>query len=375
MRLKTKPGFLKTINRKFTDKRKSTVDKYIYFAGLILIVVFFLFQIPHVTGVGQTILPIVAIKYPLNIRLVKIHVKEAQQVKKGQLLFSFIEERLPNLSLDFNKQTDGASQYALIIQKKEERNLVETAGRMEIQQLSKELEWKKKEKQHYQDLIKKKEEELNQMKKMKLLNVYTLADIQRAERFLEEIQFESTRLSGEIISFQQSIKRVMAEQETTLKGLDNEIRILESQMKIFGDVNIPQDVRNFNSPFSGTVDRIYYLESEVPLREEPIMNIFRSGPVKIRGFFQQQNAKYLAIGKDVIVEFPDRKRVAGTITNVYFSTSLLPDEFQNKNIPLQRGIAVDIELPFSLEMGKEFYEMGVNIHVPKRSRQATKKVN
>ena len=367
MELKRKQGFLRKTENKSTKKVKIGIDKYIFFIVLLVIIILVVTQKPYITGVGQINFPIVKIRYPHDIRITKIHVKERQKVKSGQPLFSFIEERLPGLRLDFNKQKDSASQYARIIQKKEEKNLVKTAGAMKIQQTLKELEWKRKEKQHYQDLLKKKEEELNQMEKMKLLNVYTLADIQRAERFLEEVKLENIKLAGDIISLEQSVQRVEAEQKTTLKGLDNEIRTLKSQSKIFSDENIPSDAINFQSPFSGTVDRIYYFESEVPLRGSAIMSILRPDVIKVRGFFHQQYAKYLAIGKDVIVEFPDRKRVRGTITNVYFATSLLPDEFQNRKVPLQRGITVDIELLSSLDIGKEFYEMGVNIYVSKRS--------
>lgn len=114
-------------------------------------------------------------------------------------------------------------------------------------------------------------------------------------------------------------------------------------------------------------------KKEVVLKGQTIMNIYKIGEIKIKAFFEQKDIGVIKKDKIVIIEFPDKTKKEGIVTNVYFAILPQPPEFQKKYESVHRSIIADI-IPFQYEVEpfEGLYKMSVKIYVPKFSRGGNK---
>jgi hypothetical protein len=124
-----------------------------------------------------------------------------------------------------------------------------------------------------------------------------------------------------------------------------------------------QNYKIFTCPINGNITRIHKQPYEVALKTETICAIHQPNDVHIKGFFNQEDLKYLNAGDIVTVEFPDGTKSKGLVDRFYSATYILPEEFQKKFEPTTRTLAADI-LPIGendLEVWKKYYKLSVKV--------------
>lgn len=335
---------------------KIPAESFIFFSLILIIILLFLFQSPAVKGKGQIVFPLIQIKYPYDIKILSLKVKEGQRVKKGDTLFSFMVERTPSLRLDYQKKMDKNDLERLLLEKENEKEVVKKTGEEEIKLLEKQLIFKLSERNYYNRIILEKQNEFEKMRSLNLLNVYTLPEIERAERFLENLKIKGLQVEEEIISLKSSIEKTKKQLQTEINNINEEIKKIKLQIK---DMKIPENpdlIKEYKSPLTGKVDRIFVYNSEYYLAGQIIMNIAETDKLKVLAFFEQKYKKLLNPGRKVIFKLPDGTKLRGQINNIYLSTELLPPEFQRIRTPPVRNILVDIELE-NVSSEDRFYGM------------------
>lgn len=373
MRLRAKPAFIR-VGEPETIRKKKPVDRFIYLGILILILAAGVYLLSHklfyITGYGQVIIPYVEVQPIDDIRILKYYVKESQQVNQGDILFAYAEREKddvvgPGFYYQITKDRENTARQAAKIDI--EKKLLEKTGEITINQLTEQLSWKKKEKAYYQEVLKKKIEELQHLKKMFLLETYLPYDIKNKEEEIEKTKFQIEKMESEISSIEKEIERAKEKHRALLAKLDAEKSLMRpDSSNIYWGTSRGSEIYNFPAPISGIIARIYREEKEVVLKGDNVMSICKIGETRIKAYFEQKDYVYLEKNKMVTVVFPDNTKKQGIITNVYFATMPQPPEFQKKYEPLHRSVIVDI-LPckWEIEPFKELYKMSVKIHVPK----------
>jgi len=349
--------------KKKMKKGKVAIDKLIFFFLIFIISLLLFFQTPTITGKGQIVFPLISVQYPYDIKILNINVKEGEKIEKGEILFSFLCERIPSLRLDYQKKVDKRDIERLLLEKILEKNFIEKSGREEIGIFEKQLIMKISEKNYYSQLIIKKQQEFEKMKNLKILNVYTLPEIERQERFLENLKIECLKIEEEIVSLKSSIEKIKRETQVQLNNLDTEIKKIKSQIKEFEEKENNKLVKNFPSPLTGKVDRIFVYNSEFCPAGQILMNIVKIDRLKVIAFFPLENRKMLNPGRKVVVKLPDGKKLKGEITNIYSTTEQLPPEFLNIRQSPLKHIVVSIEIKDRFEKSDEFYGMRVKVFI------------
>ncbi|HOK80722.1 MAG TPA: HlyD family efflux transporter periplasmic adaptor subunit [bacterium] len=378
MKLRSKPSFIRVGEPEIPQKKKH-IDRYIYLGLIILIIIFALFMLAHksiyISGYGQVIIPYVDVQPIDDIRILKYYVKEGQSVMQNDILFAYMERP---------RETGGNEFYNLGLRDREnlarqaakielEKNFVRKNTELAISELKEQIAWKEKEKIYYQNLLRRKIEQLEQLKKMVLLETYLPYNIKNLEEEIEKTKFQIAKIDSEISTIKQEIVQAKEKQDALIAKLDAEKNLLKSDSRIFWISGEKQEIHNFPAPIDGIVARIYREEKEVVLKGDNVMSICKIGETKIKGYFEQKDYPYLAKNKMVTIQFPDGSKKQGIITNVYFATMPQPPEFQKKYEPLHRSVIVDI-LPckWEIEPFKEIYKMSVKLYVLKFSTRGEK---
>jgi hypothetical protein len=238
--------------------------------------------------------------------------------------------------------------------------------------LEEQLKNKFNEKEYYENLLKKKNEEMERMKKMVLLETYLPYNIKNLEEEIEKIRYRIIGLEEEISFIELQIKTLKEKKKIEMENLNNQENILYSQIGIL-KISHPLNTKYFYSPVYGTVTKIYPQEKEVVIRGQTIMEIYRLEEIKIKSFFEQRDLKFLKKGRNVIIQYPDGYQKEGVITDVYFATLPQPPEFQKKYEPVHRSVIADIvPLKQDVELSGNLYMMSVKIYVPRFSKGGEK---
>jgi multidrug resistance efflux pump len=299
MRLSPKNIEIETLS----EKHRINIAKYIYFAILIGIILILIVEtgkmFSYITGYGEVLFPKTDIQPVNNIRLQNIYVSNYQKTYKGQILFKYIENE----------------------------------GSPSQSKLNKQIRAVKNEIIYYKKLLKKKEYQLNQMKKLSLLEVYMPSDLINKEHEIETIKSE----------------------------------LLKAQTQIFPITRVKK-IKTFYSPDSGIIGKIFFVKGEVIKSGETIMTIYKPNKIKIRGYFNQKYFMVLHIGQRVKIEFANGEQDYGTIENIYFITFPQPLQFRQTYQPYKRSIAVDIKpdiKSFKNNVYPYIYKTSVEIYIKK----------
>ncbi len=219
MKLRSKQGFIRA-GEPETIRKKKHIDRYIYFGIIIVIIIAGLYllsrKIFYVTGYGQVIIPYVDVQPIDDIRILKYYVKEGDYVKQGDIIFSYTErqrdaEITPNVY--YQVMRDRENQLRQVAKMTIEKRTVERTSELSIAKLNNDLEWKKQEKNYYQNLLKRKIEELEHVKKMVLLETYLPYEIKNKEEEIEKMKFQIAKIDSDISSIEKEIELLKEKKE------------------------------------------------------------------------------------------------------------------------------------------------------------------
>lgn len=348
--------------RYFDETQKRTVkkpfnwDRLIYIV-LLLVTLFFvgkfiLKRYFYVEGDGQVLFESVDIRHTDDIRIYKFFKKEGDDVKIGDTLFTyFLDEDV------YGNGGGGGNSVSISDADGIDYSWIER----EIYNLRKNID-------------------LNVVKisdNKKLLEIYKL-DLERVRNEvildavshtnLENLEYQISKLEAEINLLQEQ-NRIYRKQIGYLsdllkqEGEMEKIRINQTGHVMLTGVENDSTFKYFTCPIEGSVTRIDKQPFEVALKTEVILSIHQPNYVHIKGFFDQEDLRYLREGDIIDVEFPDGTTSIGYINRFYSATYILPEEFQKKFEPTTRTLAADI-LPLTsddLERWKKYYKLSVKI--------------
>jgi multidrug resistance efflux pump len=372
MRLRAKPTFIRTGAQEAPVKKRANIDKYVYIGLLIIVVILVFWRLSRVifyaTGYGQILISKLEVQPINDVRILKIYVREGQEVKQGDVLYAYAEgEGTVGPGYDYQARRDREALLRQITKVSGDKNLLAKTGSLTIPALLEELDGKNQEKAYYEKLLKQKQADLERMQKMVLLEAYLPYNTRMLEDEIEKIRYQIMKTETDISLLKLQVAVSKEKQKTELANLNNEENLMRSQLGLLW-VQGGERIGHFKAPISGTVTRIYYEEKEVALKGQTIMDIYQLGEIRIKAFFEQKDVALLNINRTVTIEFPDGVKKKGVITNVYSATLPQPPEFQKRYEPVHRSVIADImPLKYTIEPSRELYKMSVKVYVPKFS--------
>lgn len=334
---------LRFIEEQVTGKRKSRFnwDRIVYLTILGLIVFFvlryFYLQNFYIAADGQIIFDSIEISETEDLRIEKYYFDEGDNVLKGDTLFTYLIED-PTLAMA-NAAPDEASSSSS-----------GTWADREIYSLQKSIELNNSQVRGDRDLLESYKKQLKRMENDVILGT-------ASERDLNNLEYQISKLETSI-SMVKSENGVLIKQLNALKAngeLDSAMVSVQNQSF--------SPYRAFISPVDGYVARIYKEPYEVALKSQVILNIYQADSVYVKGYFEQEDLRYVKVGDIISVNFPDGQVSEGIIKRFYSSTVLIPQEFQKKFEPAKRTIAGDI-IPgpnSDLELWKRYYKLSVKL--------------
>ena len=348
---KRKDSVLRSLQeeKKVAKQKKVNWDRIIYFTLLVtflfLVGRYAFMKIYYIKADGQILFKNLNVQNLDDCRIVKFNVVEGAEVHIGDTLFFFTDDdddqdggANANVSVDFTATTKTNWQDKAIIEIEEE-----------LDNLAQELVQANK-------LKRKLSRELQQLSQEVLLEVVPKTSYYQKESELSKAESTIELLKekrGTLFSKLAKIKRTSRELGSASgkgggSGSGN------------GDDN---RVKPFISPMEGIVTKIFKENQEVALKSEVVMYIQKSENVFIKGFFEQEDLKYLRNRNIVEIEFPDGTESYGRINRFYYSTYRLPEEFQKKYEPTTRSLSVDISPLNRAEYHKwqKYYKLSVII--------------
>lgn len=330
---------LRYIEEQVNGKRKSRFnwDRIVYLTILGLIVFFilryFYLENFYIAADGQIIFDSIEVSETEDLRIEKYYVNEGDNVVKGDTLFTYLIED-PNLVMD-NASADEASSSWVD---------------REIYSLQKSIVLNNSQVRGDRDLLESYKKQLKRLENDVILGT-------ASERDLNNLEYQINKLETSI-SLVKSENGVLIKQLNALKANGEMVSEMVSvQNQSFSPY------RAFISPVDGYVARIYKEPYEVALKSQVILNIYQADSVYVKGYFEQEDLRYVKVGDIISVNFPDGQVSEGIIKRFYSSTVLIPEEFQKKFEPAKRTIAVDI-MPgpnSDLELWKRYYKLSVKL--------------
>ncbi|HYC87248.1 MAG TPA: hypothetical protein VEB86_18580 [Chryseosolibacter sp.] len=303
-------GEIRIIKSPETRKRFNW-DKTIYlfiFTSIIAYLVYYLAERALVIKeTGQVQFESLEIQYFKDIQIQKLFVGESDSVMRGDTLFSYHIERGDQFSLSDNRV-------------EKQQDLDEAVARHQGQ-----IRLKEAELFSLKSLLEFTQQEKSRIAKEIYLSVYTSNRLDPYVRKEEELKSSIYLLEREI-EVMRSITPVIR-QASALSGFSGE-----------------NTLHYFTSPIPGTVAHIYMTEHETVLESEHIMSLFLPHKnVHIKTFFSSDDMKYLKIGDEVDVVFPDGTKSPGVVKQFFYDTYELPVQFHKYSEDVYKRIEADIE--------------------------------
>lgn len=329
---------LRYLEEKVTGKSSSRFnwDRIVYLSILGLIVFFvlryFFLHSFYITADGQVLFETVEIGETQDIRIERFLIEEGDNMKVGDTLFTYLIEDPNEFAIKSNEAASNQSNWA-------ER---------EMYALQKSIELNNSQIASDEKLMNSYKSQLKRLENEVILGAAT-------ERDLNNLEYQISKLET-TISLAQSENEVLAKQINDLKNNKAGVQKKEEPATF-------SPYRAFVSPIDGYIARIFKEPYEVALKSQVIMKVHRADSVHVKGYFDQEDLKYVNVGDMVDVSFPDGKESEGVIKRFYTSTVLIPEEFQEKYEPAKRTIAVDI-VPApgaDLEIWKRYYKLSVKL--------------
>lgn len=321
------------------SKRRFNWDRIVYLSilGLILFLVirYFLVHYFYISANGQVLFESVDIGETQDIRIEKFYFKEGEHMTVGDTLFTYMVED-PNLSLtgESPEQVEGGKS-----------NWAER----EMYSLQKSIDLNNSQISSDKSLLKSYKTQLRRLENEVILGAAT-------ERDLNNLEYQISKLETSI-SLAQSENSVLRKQINALKSNETAVQEMENSLATLSPY------RAYVSPIDGYISRIYKEPYEIALKSQIIMKVHRADSVHVKGYFEQEDLRYVEVGDRVEVSFPDGKESEGIIKRFYNATVIIPEEFQKKFEPAKRTIAVDI-VPApgaDLDIWKRYYKLSVKL--------------
>lgn len=349
--------------RYFDETQKRAVKKpfnwdrviylFLLFLTLFFVGKFLVKRYLYIEGNGQVLFESVDIRHTDDIRIYKFFKKEGDDVKIGDTLFTyFLDEDVYG-----NGGGGGGNAVSISDANGDDYSWIER----EIFQLRKSID-------------------LNTVKisdNNKLLEIYRM-DLERVRNEvildavshtnLENLEYQITRLEADnnLLTEQNRIYRKQIGYLMDLLKKDDEqkrIEINQSGHVMLTGAENDSTFKVFTSPIEGSITHIDKQPFEVALKTETILSIHQPNYVHIKGFFDQEDLRYLHEGDVVDIEFADGTTSIGYVDRFYSATYILPEEFQKKFEPTTRTLAADIMpiTPDDLQKWKKYYKLSVKI--------------
>lgn len=332
---------LRFIEEQVTGKRKSQFnwDRFVYMVILGLLVFFilryFFIQNFFISADGQIIFDSVEISQTEDLRIEKYYVEEGDNILAGDTLFTYLIE---NPLLEGQEEEETA------------QNSSSSWADREMYSLKKSIDLNNSQVRGDRSLVEQYKKQLLRMENDVILGT-------ASERDMVNLEYQISKLEA-------SIRLVQSENAVLVKQL-NELKVngVITTQNANGAKKPYSPYRAYISRTDGYIARIYKEPYEVALKSQIILNIYRADSVYVKGYFEQEDLKYVNVGDIVDVNFPDGKESQGVIKRFYSSTVLVPEEFQKKFEPAKRTIAVDVvPAPGSdIELWKRYYKLSVKL--------------
>lgn len=320
------------------SKPRKNWDRLVYLSILGIIVFFVLRYLFianfYISADGQVIFENFEITQADDITIERFFCEEGEGVEKGDTLFTY---KLSDNSLAFE----------------------------EVEEVSK-SNWADREKYTLEKSIRLNNEEIKGEEG--LLNSYHSQMVRlenevilgtASERDLNNLEYKISKLET-AIALLNSENSILNKQLMELNSQENTSAII-SEDKTTERTSSP--FKAYISPIDGYVSRIFKEPYEIALKSQIILKLHQVDAVHIKGYFEQEDLKYVKEGDLINVNFPDGVESEGVIERFYSSTVLIPEEFQKRFEPAKRTIAVDI-LPAAgsdLSVWKRYYKLSVKL--------------
>jgi multidrug resistance efflux pump len=359
------------------SKRPFNWDRFVY---LMLLAIFLFFtgkfiinSYFYIEGNGQVLFESVDIRHTDDIRILEFGVEEGDSVRVGDTLFTyFLDDDL------FGGGAGGGSNSVSIAGGSSGNSWIER----EIYSLKKNIDLNRVKVKDNTSLLEIYNSDLERVRNEVILDAVSHTN-------LENLEYQINKLEASINLLQEQ-NRIYRKQIGYLNDLmepENKDKIEISQnssnsggygggggnepfqsnagkdMVMLAGVEDIEGYKIFTSPIDGNITRIHKQAFEVALKTEVILSIHQPNNVHIKGFFNQEDLKYLAEGDLVDIEFADGTKSKGIVDRFYSATYILPDEFQKKFEPTTRTLAADI-LPIGendLDIWKKYYKLSVKV--------------
>lgn len=358
-------------NRK--SKRPFNWDRFVY---LVLLAIFLFFTSRFVInsyfyleGNGQVLFESVEIRHTDDIRILKFYVEEGDAVEIGDTLFTYF--------LDDDMFGDGGggggSNSVSIAGGKSGNDWIER----EIYTLRKNIDLNNVEMRDLNALLDIYYNDLERVRNEVILDAVSHTNLENLEYQISKLESNVNLLGAQNSIYRKQVGYLLdlVKDETV-----DSIRINQQTnggnhggtgggsqdrtdfVMLAGIENLANH-KIFTSPIEGSVTRIEKMAFEVALKTEVILSIHQPSNVHIKGFFEQEDLRYLHEGDIVNIEFADGTESKGIVDRFYSATYILPEEFQKKFEPTTRTLAADI-LPIGsndLNIWKKYYKLSVKI--------------
>ncbi|MBA3665953.1 MAG: hypothetical protein H0W61_17380 [Bacteroidetes bacterium] len=352
-------SLIRVVKEKVTKPKKKNWDKIVYICLLFLILCFAIYYLVvknlFVTAQGQVLIEAINIRLTEDARILKHYVAEGDSVNMGDTLFCYAN----SLKNDLENTDNGVNLKSY--------NSQDNWALKEIFNLRKKITLNKVDIDKNFILIKNYEAEIKNLTNQVILDALPRTRLDLVQNEILKLNTENQKLFAENSELNNFIKSVPAGSKLTYSASsinDGNGYITNNGVtyNIYSDEYL-SELRYFKTPMSGIVTRIHKKEQEVNFKEEDILSIHKQFPTTIKGFFYQEDLKYIKVGDLFNIDFPDGTKSTGYVKRFYIATYNMPDEFQKKYEPTTRTIAVDI-YPLTYEDSKKwcaFHKMGVVI--------------
>ena len=349
--------------RYFDETQKRAVKKPFNWDRLIYIMLLFLtlffvgrFLVNsylYIEGDGQVLFESVDIRHTDDIRIYKFFTKEGDDVKVGDTLFTYF--------LDEDVYGNGGGGGGNSVSISDANGVDYSWIEREIYALRKNIDLNYVKISDNNNLLEIYKIDLERVRNEVILDAVSHTN-------LENLEYQITRLESDnnLLSEQNRIyrKQIGYLSDLLKKGDDLEkIQINQSGHVMLTGAENDSTFKIFTSPIDGSITHIDKQPFEVALKTEVILSIHQPNFVHIKGFFDQEDLRYLREGDIVDIEFADGTTSIGVVNRFYSATYILPEEFQKKFEPTTRTLAADI-LPITeddLEVWKKYYKLSVKI--------------
>ncbi len=363
---KRKESVLRTLDIQKDPRGKKPInwDRIIYLIILFFALFFFGRYLINtyffIEADGHVLFDTVTIKNTDDCRIIDFYIKEGDEVKAGDSLFSFIPDSDARGGGSGAGSAFGTKEFAMQVTKPADLSWAEK----EIFKTTEEIKLQQLQYREYSNLVGLYRKELKRIENEVMLDALPRNRLDDQLEKINEMEIQLQITKGKINAFQASLvslegmkRNLDAVTNVTSKGSGVAVSAGGSGGGAYGGKKI------FYSPLDGTITDVRKNEFEVALKTEDILAIHKPNNVFIKSFFQQSDLKSLKKGDKVDIEFPDGTKSVGIIERFYLATYRLPEEFQKKYEPTTRSLSADV-YPLSREdllRWRMYYKMGVKI--------------